>query len=422
MKYFILLTLLFFSNAGFSQKVLYKDVILHVGNGMRIDNALVGCDDDRFIMVKNALTSSYKSKNWDTIISLEGKHMYPAFVASNTTLGLTEIDAVRATRDFDDVGEFNPHVRTQIAFNTESRVSETVRTNGVLLTQATPRGGRVSGTSSVMRLFAWNWEDATVLKDDGIHLNWPNSIQGGGWWAEPKSKERNKNYSKEIVKLEQFFQLAFAYDVNTSKFDQRLQAMKGCFTGLKRLYIHANELQQIHDIIDFVNVFKFPFPVIVGGYDAHLVGKKLKDSKIPVMLDRIHGLPQIEDEATDLPYRIPALLNRQGIQFCLQGSGDMEAMNSRNLPFLAGTAMAYGLDEEAAVASISLAPCEIIGIAKDYGSVEKGKKASFFVSEGNALDMMTNKVTLICLDGVLQSTSNFQLELYERYKAKYEKQ
>ena len=140
------------------------------------------------------------------------------------------------------------------------------------------------------------------------------------------------------------------------------------------------------------------------------------------MLDRIHGLPQIEDEATDLPYRIPAILNQQGIQFCLQGSGDMEAMNSRNLPFLAGTAMAYGLDEEAAVASISLAPCEIIGIAKDYGSVEKGKKASFFVSEGNALDMMTNKVTLICLDGVLQSTSNFQLELYERYKAKYEKQ
>ena len=54
--------------------------------------------------------------------------------------------------------------------------------------------------------------------------------------------------------------------------------------------------------------------------------------------------------------------------------------------------------------------------------VEKGKKASFFVSEGNALDMMTNKVTLICLDGILQSTSNFQLELYERYKAKYEKQ
>ena len=219
-----------------------------------------------------------------------------------------------------------------------------------------------------------------------------------------------------------FFELAKSYDSNDTPFDLRMEAMKDCFVGTKRVYIHANELQQIHDVIDFVNAFKFPFPVIIGGYDAYLIGKKLKDADIPIMLDRIHGLPQIEDEATDLPYRIPALLSKQGIKFCLQGSGDMEAMNSRNLPFLAGTAMAYGLDEEAAVRSISLDPCEIIGIAADYGSIEKGKKASFFVSVGNALDMMTNNVTLICLDGVLRPTSNFQLELYKRYRDKYERQ
>ena len=422
MRYFIFSALFLIANSSFTQKVLYTDVTVHVGNGTVIENAIVGCDADRFVLIKNALTSSFKAKNWDTIVSLQGQHMYPSFVATNTTLGLTEIDAVRATRDFDDVGEFNPHVRTQIAFNTESRVVETVRTNGVLLTQATPRGGRVSGVSSIMRLFAWNWEDATVLKDDGIHINWPKSTQGGGWWAEPKPKKRNKNYASEILKLMRFFELAKAYDSNEVPFDQRLEAMKDCFVGTKRVYIHANELQQIHDVIDFVNAFKFPFPVIIGGYDAHLIGKKLKDANIPIMLDRIHGLPQIEDEATDLPYRIPALLKEQGIKFCLQGSGDMEAMNSRNLPFLAGTAMAYGLEEEAAVRSISLDPCEIIGIAADYGSIEKGKKASFFVSVGNALDMMTNDVTLICLDGVLRSTSNFQLELYKRYRDKYERQ
>lgn len=422
MRHFIFSALFLIANSSFTQKVLYTDVTVHVGNGTVIENAIVGCDADRFVLIKNALTSSFKAKNWDTIVSLQGQHMYPSFVATNTTLGLTEIDAVRATRDFDDVGEFNPHVRTQIAFNTESRVVETVRTNGVLLTQATPRGGMVSGASSIMRLFAWNWEDATVLKDDGIHINWPKSTQGGGWWAEPKPKKRNKNYASEILKLMRFFELAKAYDSNEVPFDQRLEAMKDCFVGTKRVYIHANELQQIHDVIDFVNAFKFPFPVIIGGYDAHLIGKKLKDANIPIMLDRIHGLPQIEDEATDLPYRIPALLKEQGIKFCLQGSGDMEAMNSRNLPFLAGTAMAYGLEEEAAVRSISLDPCEIIGIAADYGSIEKGKKASFFVSVGNALDMMTNDVTLICLDGVLRSTSNFQLELYKRYRDKYERQ
>jgi imidazolonepropionase-like amidohydrolase len=137
------------------------------------------------------------------------------------------------------------------------------------------------------------------------------------------------------------------------------------------------------------------------------------------MLKRIHGLPQLEGEATDLPYKSATLLSEQGVLFCLQGAGDMEAMNARNLPFIAGTSMAYGLTEEQAVESISLSPCKIMGIDKDYGSLEIDKKATFFVSRGNALDMMTNKVTMIYFDGKSESTSNFQEALYLKYKAKY---
>jgi imidazolonepropionase-like amidohydrolase len=162
------------------------------------------------------------------------------------------------------------------------------------------------------------------------------------------------------------------------------------------------------------------YPVLVGGYDAHLVGRKLLDSKMPVMLKRIHSLPQIEDEPTDLPYKSAYLLQEQGINFCIQGAGDMEAMNSRNLPFLAGTAVAYGLSEEEAIRAISLSPCEIMGLNQDYGSLEVGKKATFFVSKGNALDMISNDVTMLFFDGQSKSTSNFQKELYLRYKQKYQ--
>ena len=88
------------------------------------------------------------------------------------------------------------------------------------------------------------------------------------------------------------------------------------------------------------SAMEIPFPVLVGGYDAHLVGHKLKDSESSYA-KRIHGLPQLEGEAIDLPYRSATLLNEQGIKFCLQGAGDMEAMNARNLPFIAGTAMTY---------------------------------------------------------------------------------
>jgi hypothetical protein len=342
-------------------------------------------------------------------------------VAPNSTLGLTEIDAVKATRDFDEVGTYNPHIRAQIAYNVESKVLSTVRSNGVLLTQATPRGGIVSGSSSIMTTSGWNWEDATVLKDDGIHLNWPSSMQGGGWWAEPAPKKKNEKYAENKQAISDFFKMAKAYlqEKNPEKKDLRLEAMRGCFDGTKRVYIHANELQELADVIEFSKELGLAFPVIVGGYDAHLLTDKLRDAKIPVMVVRPHSLPEKEEDAVDHAYRLPALLKAGGVKFCIQNEGDMEAMNARNLPFLAGTAMAYGLSEEDAISAISLWSCEIMGIDKSYGSVEKGKMATLFVSEGNALDMMTNQMILGVVNGMLIEPTNFQNELMEKYSEKY---
>jgi imidazolonepropionase-like amidohydrolase len=407
---------------GQHSKILLTNGFIHIGNGKTMESGAIGVKGGKIVFVQSALSTPTNKSEWDTIIDLKGQHVYPGFVAPNSILGLTEIDAIRASRDYSDVGEFNPHVRSQIAFNVESRVIETVRTNGVLLSQATPRSGMISGTSSVMKLSGWNWEDATVKADDGIHVNWPNSLQGGGWWAEPAPKNRNENYLKEKKELDDFFQLAFAYSQNPNpEKDLRLDAMKGCFKGEKRVYFHADEMQQLLDILEFVEKFKIQKPVIVGGYDAHLLGKRLKDANIPVMVPRPHSLPDKEEDPVDLPFKIPFLLYQQGIKFCIQNEGDMEAMNARNIPFLAGTAMAFGLPEEEAIKAVSLNTCEILGIDKNYGSVEVGKSATLFVSKGNALDMRTNQVTVILTDGKLIPTKNFQEELYLKYKGKYEK-
>ena len=155
---------------------------------------------------------------WDTIIDIKGKQVYPGFIASNSTIGLTEIDAVRATNDFREVGFINPHVRSLIAFNTDSKVLYTVRTNGILVCQATPRGGLISGTSSVMAMEGWNWEDAVYKEDDGIHLNWPRSYNKSGWWAEPGESKRNKEYQQKILKIEESGGGSYNDRKNTKKF------------------------------------------------------------------------------------------------------------------------------------------------------------------------------------------------------------
>jgi imidazolonepropionase-like amidohydrolase len=406
-----------------SQSILLLNGYLHIGNGEVIESGLVGIKNRKIELVRNSLAYTYKKEDWDTIIDLQGQHIYPAFIAPNSTLGLTEIDAVRATRDFDEVGDYNPHIRSQIAFNVESKVISTVRTNGVLLAQATPRGGDISGTSSIMALDGWNWEDATILQDDGIHLNWPISASESGTSDEVSKTNKKENYAKEKRAIYQFFEMSKRY-TNTSEKDQndvRLDAMIACFNGEKRVYIHANELQQLQDIIDFSIHFDLPFPVIVGGYDSHLVAKKLKDANIPVMLVRTHSLPQNDEDAVDFPYHLPAMLQEAEVKFCLQNEGAMETMNARNLPFQAGTAMAYGLTEEQAIRSISLSTCEIVGIDRDFGSIEEGKSATLFVSQGNALDMRTNQVNVAIIRGLFMPTRNFQQELYEKYTRKYMK-
>jgi len=399
------------------KSVLLLNGYLHIGTGEVLESALVGVENGKITLVKNSLAYTYKTEEWDTIIDLQGQHIYPGFVAPNSTLGLTEIDAVRATRDYNEVGIYNPHVRSQIAFNVESKVISTVRTNGVLLTQATPRGGSISGTSSVMAMDGWNWEDATVLKDDGIHVNWPSSTHVN--WGE--GVKRNEQYDAQKREMTTFFDMAEAYtklpaDQQT---DGRLDAMKGCFEEKKRVYFHANDIQQLLDIISFSNTYDFKHPVIIGGNDAYLIPKQLIDAGFSIMVTRIHSLPEREEDAVDQPFKLPYLLQQAGVLFCIQNEGDMEAMNARNLPFQAGTAMAYGLTEEQAVAAISLSACKILGIDKDYGSVEEGKSATLFVSTGSALDMRSNNLTLAMINGVFMSLDNSQKALYEKYEGKY---
>lgn len=399
------------------EKILLSKGTVHVGNGKVINQGLIGIEGDKIILVDNALTYNVVLSNWDTIIDLKGLDIYPGFIAPNSKLGLTEIDAVRATRDFKEVGTYNPHVRALIAYNAESEISGTARTNGVFYTQATPVGGVISGTSSVMHLNGWNWEDAAIKKDDGIHMHWPRTVAGRAG-----SKKVDDKYSSNLNEIRGFFEAALAYSKSDKLFDQRFEAMRELFNGEKRLYIHADEMRALLDIIDFQRDLEIKYPVIVGGYDAHMIADQLKAEKIPVIIKGGHTLPSNEDDPIDLPYRLPNMLQEAGVTFCIQNSGRMETMNTRNIPFLAGTAMAYGLTEEQAITAISLSTAKIMGVDKVIGSIEEGKRATLFVNKGTPLDMRTNNLIFGMINGEFIDLSNVQTKLYDKYQKKYEEE
>ena len=371
-------------------------------------------------MVADARVTKIDPSQFDTTIDLSGKHIYPGLIAPNCILGLQEAEAVRQTSDYYEVGEFNPHVRSLIAYNAESKILETVKANGVLYTQSTPRGGRIAGTSSILATDGWNWEDAVIKVDDGVHVNFPNTIQKHGWWAEPEPSDKNPKYTEQVNELTTFFNNAFAYynTKNVTDKNLRFEAMKGVFDGTKNLYIRADYVKDIIGAINFSKKFNIKKLVIVGGKDSHKITKLLKENNVAVMLNRLHDLPDLPEAETDLIFKLPYLLQKDSVLFCLQNQGDMEAMNARNLAFLAGTAAAYGLTKEQALQSVTLSSAKILGIDNLVGSIETGKLASLVVSEGDILDMKTNKIILAYINGRSIKLSNFQNDLNKKYSEK----
>ena len=215
---------------------LFIGATAHLGNGEIIQNAAISIKNGEFDLVADATMIRINPSAFDTIYKIYGKHIYPSFILPNTTLGITEIDAVRASRDYRETGGVNPNIRSLIAYNTDSKVGKTVRSNGVLIAQVTPRGGLVSGQSSIMHLDGNNWEDATLKADDGIHISWPNSYYNTGWWAEPGETKKNKKYQDKINELEKLFSKAKAYEASSNMIDLKMESMKGLFNGTKNLY------------------------------------------------------------------------------------------------------------------------------------------------------------------------------------------
>ena len=414
--------ILFFINIFISINILaqkptlFLGGIAHLGNGNVIKNSAISVLNGKFDIIADASLIRIDPSAFDTIYKITGKHVYPSFILPNTTLGLTEIGAVRATRDFRETGSINPNIRTIVAYNSDSKIIKTVRTNGVLIAQVTPRGGAISGQSSIMQLNGEIWEDAKLKEDDGIHLNWPASYFSSGWWGNPGPIKENKDYKKKVARLDDLFKKAKAYNIISNKIDLKLESMKGLFNGNKNLYIHVNDASDIRDAIYFSQKYNIEKTVIVGGEDAIDVISLLKKYDIPVILNRVHRLPDRSGSPIDEPYTQALELQKEGVLFCLSYTGEMEAMGSRNLPFTAGTTIAYGQEYEDAIKSITLNTAKILGVSKSVGSIEEGKDATFFISSGDALDMLTNNVEKAYIKGVEIDLNNDQKRLFNKYK------
>lgn len=398
-----------------SERLCLKGGTIHVGNGQVIENGCLIFNNGKIEAVFSANTIKTDA-TLGKVIDVTGKHLYPGLMALNTVLGLNEIEAVRATNDMSEMGALNPEARAAISYNTDSRVTPTVRSNGILYAQVMPNGGRISGTSSLMQLDAWNWEDALVKADEGIVMNWPSMFTVKGWWAQPEGYEVSKDYDKQVNELRDYFNEAAAYaTASPTKTNLRFERLRGLFNGSCKLYVRADYVKEMLHAIAFAEQWNLKL-VLVGAKDAYLIADVLAKKKIPVILSKTHDLPAYNDDDIQQPYKTPAALQRAGVLFAISIDGFWQ---QRNLAFEAGTAAAYGLTKEQALMAIAGNAAKIVGVDTQLGTLEAGKDASLLVVSGDLLDMRSSVVERAFISGRNINLDNKQTELYRKFSAKY---
>jgi imidazolonepropionase-like amidohydrolase len=402
---------------------------IHVGNGQVINDGTIKVTNGKIESVGSNISVTTDASK---VIDARGKHVYPGLISPITNLGLREVsNGVRGSNDYEELGEINPSIRAIVAYNTDSKVINTLRSNGILLANVVPQEEEnvsqnlITGTSSVVQLDAWNWEDAAYKMDGQMHFNMPSVLPRNNRFAaffglsQTPQVDPVKAALDKVDRVKMFFREAKGYfnEPSHKQTNLKFEATKGLFNKSQKLFVHCNAVKEMLLAIDFVTEFGFDV-VIVGGSESWQIADLLKQNNVPVILQQMHSLPQTIDDDVDQPFKTPYVLQRAGVLFAI--SDNNGETRGRNLMFNAGTAVASGLTKEEALAAITLNAAKILGIANTTGSIEAGKDANIVISNGDILDMKSSVITNAFIKGREINLANKHTQLYERYKYKYD--
>jgi imidazolonepropionase-like amidohydrolase len=359
------------------------------------------------------------------VVYLTGKHVYPGYVLADSIIGLTEIGAVDMTNDYAEIGRVNPNVRAEVAVNPDSELIPVARVNGITSAAVAPRGGAIAGTSALMRLDGWTWEDMTRRAPLGLHVYWPQTTVSRAWWETRSEDEQKKQRDEAVKAIGESFDNARAFRVAQRAVGQpgvprhdrdiKWEAMGKAIDSEMPVFVHASSLGQIRAALKFLDDQGITKAVIVGGADAWRVADELKRRDIAVITGTTLDTPE-RDGPYDEAFALPAKLWQAGVRFAI-GDGGTNPSNARNLPYVAAMAAAFGLPEEEALKAITLYPAQILGVADLVGAIEPGRWADLVVTDGNPLEI-TTKVEQVWIAGRPIPMESRHTRLFEKYDAK----
>jgi imidazolonepropionase-like amidohydrolase len=402
-----------------SQPVALRGATIHtVTNGV-IQNGTIIFDAGRITAVGANIPIPAGTK----IVDVTGKHIYPGLIDAYSTVGISEIGAVDMSNDVNEVGDFNPNVRTDVAVNAESRHIGTSRSQGVLTTLTTPGGGLISGMSSAMALEGWSWEEMSLESAAALNVNWPDPNQRGGRGGRGGGgggqNGNRATYEERVQELKNYFAEARAYrDAvaagETVRTDARYAAMIPALDRKIPVVVSANGTSQINDAITWAKQENLRL-IIRGGDDAIHVADRLRADSIPVILTSTMDAPNRDHEGYDAAYSRAAQLHKAGVKFAI--SGGSGSLYTDRLPYEAGVAVAFGLPEEEAIKAVTINAAEFMGLSDRLGSLEPGKQAMLLIMTGTPIDTRSD-ILQAYIQGRELDMNDIQKHFFMKYMEK----
>jgi imidazolonepropionase-like amidohydrolase len=409
--------------AGSAEAFSIVHATVHTVSGPTLEDATVSFEGGRIVEVGTRLTPLAGAR----VIDATGRHLYPGLIDAHTAVGLTEIGSVAGSVDVNEIGDLNPNVDTSIAVNPDSELIPVTRANGLTHVLTVPAGGLISGSSSLIRLDGWTWEDLVAAAPVGMHVRWPSfRIRRGGFLRDAPSAEDQKKLREErLEQIRTVFEDARAYarakradSPRPVDSDPKLEALLPVIDGRLPVIVHADEIRQIESAIEWAREQTVRI-VIAGAGDVWRAADRLRDERIPVIVTSVLSRPSREDEPYDTAYALAAKLHEAGVEFCIASSGSrFGAPMTRTLPYHAAMAAAFGLDRDEALRSVTLYPARILGVGDELGSIEVGKSASLILTDGDPLEIRT-RIERAFIDGrPVDLKANRQDRLYEKYRSR----
>jgi imidazolonepropionase-like amidohydrolase len=413
--------------------------LLTITHGV-IENGVVVMQNGRITAIGGAGTAIPAGAK---VVDVTGMTVYPGLIDSETHLGLTEISADRMTNDeLENSDEIMPHMHVYDAFHAESELIPVTRLNGITNAIVAPANSdTLPGQDSFVQLAGKSADDSLLVRDIAMPLNFSGEQRRNGsrqsrkfpstrmglaaqlrqafldaqdyerHWADYERKKADYEKTKgEPAKADdKEKEKDKKQPPSQPKRDLKLEALLPYLQGKKLVVLAAEEANDLQTAVGLAREFNLKF---VLNHISHTqsVLDYVASLKVPVIVGPIYEDPK-PDERFDAVYSLPAELNKRGVKIAF---ASFDAHNSRNLPYQAGFATAFGLPYDDALKAITLNAAEIWGVADKLGSLDPGKTANVVVANGDPLDMKTD-VKQVFIDGQEIPMTSRQTRLRDEY-------